>query len=118
RKRVLDAGRLDGSGSTGYQLGAVHRLFAQPPRIPLRPRGKREPHGQRWVGSAGEADLALEPQRIAARHRDAELDLAFHLPAVEVAQSRFDLEPAVATFEMRLDAHPIDRDRPHVFELD
>jgi hypothetical protein len=35
------------------------------------------------VGAAGEADLALEPQRIAARHQHAEHDLAFHLPAVQ-----------------------------------
>src|SRR5439155_7768938 len=51
-------------------------------------------------------------------HGHGEHDLAFHLPAVDLAHPRTHLEPSVAALEARLDAHPVDRYRPDVLELD
>ncbi len=93
-------------------------MVTEAPWLPSARAGKRKAHGQRLVRAAGHPHLSLEPQRLSPRHWNAELDLTLHLPAIEIAQPRLDLEPAVATLEVRLDPHPVDRDRPGVLELD
>src|SRR5216683_2140154 len=118
RERVVHASRFGRPPSTRDELRAVDRLLTEPPRIPPARAGKGEPHGHRVVSSACEAHLALEAQRLAARHRHAELDLPLHLATVEVAQPRLDFEAPIAALEVRLDPHPVDRDRPDVLELD
>src|SRR5258706_9863929 len=118
RKCVVHASRFDRSRSARDQLGTIDRLLTEAPWIPPARAGKREPHRHRLVCPTSQANLALEPKRLPARHRYAELDLAFHLPAVEVAQPRLDIEATVAAFEMRLEPHPVDGDRSDILELD
>src|SRR5207248_3687046 len=52
------------------------------------------------------------------RRRHDQLDLALHLPPVEVPQLGLELETAVAGLEAGLEAHPVDGHRTQVLELD
>src|SRR4029077_3994661 len=103
-------------------LGAIHRLLAEAPRFPSLRARKREAHGDGLLASTCKPHLAVKTKwcgRLASADRaDHELDLAFHLPAVEVAEPGLHLQPPVARFELRVEAHPIDRDRADVLEAD
>src|SRR2546426_1184751 len=55
---------------------------------------------------------------LAVGNRAQGLDLPAHLPAVEFARARLDLEPSVTRLEARLESEPVHRDRADVLELD
>ena len=85
--------------------------------MPTLDLGERKAHRHRLLGPAGEAHVAAEPEHIPARRRQDELDLAVHLAAVEVAEPRLHLEPAVTRLEGWLQAQPVHRDGSDIFEL-
>ena len=117
-KHVVDPRRFGAVPVTGDHLGAIHMLLPEPPGLPSLRARKRQAHGDRLFHSAAKPHLAPEPDRIATLGGHGELDLAVHLAAIEVAQARFHLEPAVSGFEGGTQPQPVDSDRAHVFELD
>ena len=92
-------------------------MGAKTPWLPPLRAGKGKAHRHRLLGAARQVHLAAQSQRVTAGDRHDELNLAVHVPSVEVAKPRLDLEPAVSRLEARLDPHPVDPYRPDVLQL-